>query len=101
MRRAPVDLLHVGRGVDHGVPGEIEAGLAPAVEHVDLRRVADAEERSFQRHRIVDAELPDLRFGKRRTQVVVRHGYCFSPSSAFFRSACTGFSPSQIFSSAR
>ena len=67
--------------MDHRVPGEIEARLAAAVEHVDLRRVADAVERPVQRYGVVDAQRTDLRFGERGTKVVVRLGYGFSPSS--------------------
>src|SRR5207244_8847904 len=41
-------LTYVRGGMNHGMPGEVEASLATAVEHVDLRRVADAEERAVQ-----------------------------------------------------
>ena len=41
-----------------------------------------------------------IRYGS-DDEFVVRHGYCFSPSSAFLRSSWTGLSPSQMRSSAR
>ena len=44
--RAALDFAHIGRGVDHGMPLEVEARLVAAIEHVDLRRIADAIERA-------------------------------------------------------
>ena len=91
-------LAHIGRGVDRRVARQIEMRLAAAVEHVDQRRIAQAEERAVERHRIVDAQRSCLRFADRHREVVVRH---HAPSSDFFRSFCTGLSPSQMRSSAR
>ena len=66
-------LLHVRRGVDHRVSGEIEARLPAAVEHVDLRGIADAEERAVQGDGVAGAEPADLAFSDRCGQVVVGH----------------------------
>src|SRR5688500_4028603 len=55
---ASLHLAHVGRGMDHRMAGKVEAGLASAIEHVDLRRVADAEQRTAQGHRVVDVQRP-------------------------------------------
>jgi hypothetical protein len=64
---------HVGRGVDQRVAAQVETGLPPAIEHVDERRIADAEERAVERHRVVHAERPHLLLGHRRCEIVVRH----------------------------
>src|SRR6185503_18531144 len=66
-------LPDIGSGMDDGMPGEIEACPAAAVEHVDLRRVADPEQRPMQRHGVVDAQLPRVRFRNRWGEIVVRH----------------------------
>src|SRR5690606_896324 len=52
---------------------QVESRPAPAVEHRDLRRGADAEQRLLGRHRVVGPQLADLIFGHRRLQLVVRH----------------------------
>jgi len=36
------DLFHVGRGVDNRVPGKIESRVTAAIEHRNLRRIANA-----------------------------------------------------------
>src|SRR5439155_24729919 len=66
-------LTYVRGGMNHGMPGEIEARLAPAVEHVDLRGVADAEQRALQGDRVVHAQLSDLGFANRRVEVVMHY----------------------------
>src|SRR5204862_1205673 len=84
----------------HRMPGEVEARPAPAVEHVDLRRVADAVEQAVEGDGVVHAQAAHLRLGHRRREIVVRHCYgC--PSSDFLMSADTGRSPSQMRSRAR
>src|SRR5687768_4098371 len=67
------DLAHVRRRVDDGVAAQVEAGGPPAIEHRDLRGIADAEQRRLQRHRVVDAQRTDLRFGHRRRELVMGH----------------------------
>ncbi len=67
-------LAHIGRGVDYRMAAEIEARLAAAVEHMDLRGVADAEQRLLQGHGVVDAQLTDLCLRHGRGEFVVRHG---------------------------
>jgi hypothetical protein len=41
--------------MDRRMAAQVEARLAAAVEHVDLGRVANAEQGTLQGHRIVDA----------------------------------------------
>jgi hypothetical protein len=76
-------LAHVGRGVDHGMAAQVQPRAA-AVEHVDLRRVANAVERALQRHGVVDAQRAHLRLGDRHLQFVVGHR-----SGAPVRSRCS------------
>jgi hypothetical protein len=59
--------------VDDGVAVQVEARRARPVEHVDLRRVANAEERSLQGDRIVDAQASNLGLADRRGELVVCH----------------------------
>ena len=66
-------LAHIGGGVDHRMALEVELRRAPAVEHVDLRGVADAEQRLLQRHRVVDAKGAHLRLGDRHFEDVMGH----------------------------
>src|SRR5687767_6894461 len=94
-------LLHfpyVRGGVDDGMPAQVEARLAAAVEHMDLRGVANPVQDAVQRHGVIDTQSPCLSFRNRRLKIVVRHQ---PPRSAFLRSSCTGLSPTQIRSSAR
>jgi len=74
--------FHVGRRVNHGVAFQVEARLAPAVEHVDLGGVADTEERVVQGDRVVDAELAHRLLGHRHVEVVVGHVSIRSSSPA-------------------
>src|ERR1041385_4893670 len=57
--RARLHLAHIGRGMDYRVAGEVEPGFAAAIEHVNLGRVADAEERATERDSVVHPELAD------------------------------------------
>src|SRR6185503_12618020 len=92
-------LPHIRRGVDHRMAAQVEARLAAAVEHVDLRRVANAEQRSIDREGVLYPELADIGLRDRHGKNVMRHQPL--PSSAFLRSSCTGLSPIQMRSSAR
>ena len=53
---------------------QVEAGGAAAIEHMDLRRVADAEEGALERHRIADLQGADLIGVNRHFKDVVGHG---------------------------
>ena len=64
-----LDAAHVRRGVDDGVAVEIEARAPAAVEHVDLRRVADAEQRALEGHGVADAQRADLALVDRHSSV--------------------------------
>ncbi len=59
--------------MDDGVPVQIEAGGAPFIEHVNERRVADAEKRILKRHVIAHAKLTDLRLGAGKGEGVGGH----------------------------
>ena len=59
--------------MDHGVAAQVETGGAAAVEHVDLGRVADAEQGLLQGDGIVHAQLADLLFGHGHVEFVVGH----------------------------
>ena len=75
------------------MPLEVETRLAAAIEHVDLRRVADAVQRAGERDGVVHPQRSDLGVADRRRELVVRHQ---PPSNAFFMSSCAGFSPTQL-----
>ena len=64
---------HVGRGVDHGVAVQVHARAAAAVEQVDLRGIADAEERALQRDRVTHAQRARLGLGDGHVEDVVGH----------------------------
>jgi FMN phosphatase YigB (HAD superfamily) len=55
------------------VPAEVEARRAAAVEHVDLRGVADPEQGAVERDGVAHREVAHLRLGHRRRELVVRH----------------------------
>ena len=58
--------------MDDRVPAQIEVRVPAAIEHVDLRRVADAVQRSLQGDRVVDAQARALRFAD-RSRAIMRH----------------------------
>jgi hypothetical protein len=58
-------LAHVGRGVDHGMAAQVQPRACGRGRTVDLRRVADAEQRALQRHGVVDPQRAHLRLGDR------------------------------------
>jgi len=66
------DFFQFGAVWIHRVAREVEARLAPAVEHVNLRRVADAEQRAFK---LTLSSMRSLRTPprQRRGEVVVCH----------------------------
>jgi hypothetical protein len=74
MRRRFVDFSDIGRGVNTGCAGQIKAGGTAAVEHVDLGGIANAEQGSIQRHRIVDAQHTHHLLGDWHGQIIMRHG---------------------------
>ena len=53
--------------------GEIEARRAAAVEERDLRRIANAEERTLQCDRVLDAQRAHLRVVDGRGEGVMDH----------------------------
>ena len=59
--------------MDQSVTAQIEARLAAAIEHMDMRRVADAIERAVQRDRVVHPERSHLLLGYRHLEVVMCH----------------------------
>ena len=63
----------VGCGMDHRVALEVEARRAATVEHVDERRITDAEKRLVQRDGIVDLQFAHVGFGHRHVEIVVGH----------------------------
>src|SRR5215510_11186320 len=77
-----LDLLDVRCSVDRRVTAQIEAGRASAVEHVNLRRIADAVERAVQRHRVADAQRADLALRDRCSEVPMRHQNPYSIPAA-------------------
>src|SRR5258706_2491683 len=73
MRRGDRPLPHIGGGVDRGMAAQVESGLAAPVEECDQVRVANAEKRSLEGHRVVHAQRADLALGNRRREDVVGH----------------------------
>ena len=71
------DLLHVRRGVQHGMPGKIEAGRAAAVEERDLGRIPDAVNAALKHDHVSDAQGPRFGFTDRHPKLVLRHGFMF------------------------
>src|SRR5258705_7056143 len=65
--------------MDDGMPGEIEARRAAAVEHMDAARIADAEEGVLERRRVADPQDADLRLVERHGEGVVGHGWSLHP----------------------
>ena len=56
------------------VKAQVEAGAAPAIEHVDLGRVADAEQCRLQGDGVVDPQGARCGLVDRHLELVVRHG---------------------------
>ena len=59
--------------MNHRVPAQIEARRAAAIEQMNQRRIAQAEQRLLQSDRVIDAQRSRLLFGDRHRELVVRH----------------------------
>ena len=59
--------------MDDGITLQVEAGAPAAIEHVDLGRVADSEQRALEGDGVADAQRPSLGLVDRHLEDMVSH----------------------------